>query len=315
MSKFKLLGIISAFVIVGGMFAGCTSPAKTEAPAATEAPKTTETQKATEAPKVEISGSIVSLGSSAMQPLVEEAAKQFMAENPKAQIQVQGGGSGTGLSQVGAGGCDIGNSDVFAAEKIKDEAVADSLVDHKVCVVGMAAVANKDVGVDNLSKQQLIDIFTGKITNWKDVGGKDVKITLVNRPSSSGTRATFKKYALGGAEEAEGITEESSGTVKKIIAETPGAIGYEAFSYFDDTILPLKYDGVEPTEENVTTGKFPVWAYEHSYTKGNPEGLAKVFLDYMMSPDVQDTIIPKLGYIPSSKMTIERDIDGKVTNK
>ncbi|MBZ4645725.1 MAG: phosphate transport system substrate-binding protein [Petroclostridium sp.] len=306
--------LLTLVVAISLVFAGCSSNAtKTEpektGPAKTEAPQKEEPKKE------EISGSIVSLGSTAMQPLVEEAAKQFMSKNPKAQIQVQGGGSGTGLSQVSSGGANIGNSDVFAEEKIKEKEVVASLVDHKIAVVGMAAVAHKDVGVDNLTKQQLIDIFTGKITNWKDVGGKDLKITLVNRPKSSGTRATFKKYALDGAEEAEGITEESSGTVRKIISETPGAIGYLAFSYFDDSVKPLKLDGVEPTEENVITGKFPIWAYQHSYTKGKPEGLTKAFLDFMMSAEVQETIIPKLGYISATKMKVERDASGKITNK
>ena len=261
-----------------------------------------------------MSGSIIALGSSAMQPLVEEAAQGFMAKNPKAQIQVQGGGSGTGLSQVSSGGADIGNSDVFAEEKLSADAAA-QLVDHKICVVGMGAVANKGVGVNNLTQQQLIDIFTGKITNWKDAGGKNVKIILVNRPSSSGTRATFKSFALKGAQEAEGIEEDSSGTVRKIVSETEGAIGYLAFSYFNDSILALKLDGVAPTEENVTNGSFPVWAYEHSYTKGEAAGLTKAFLDYMMSSDVQDNLVPKLGYIPSTSMKIERNAAGKITKK
>jgi phosphate transport system substrate-binding protein len=302
-----VLILFSLILTISLVFAGCG--AKTEQNSDNSAPQQNEPKKE------EISGSIIVMGSTAMQPLVEEAAKQFMSKNPKAQIQVQGGGSGTGLSQVSSGGANIGNSDVFVEEKIKEKEIAAALVDHKVAVVGMGAVVHKDVDVDNLTKQQLIDIFTGKVTNWKDVGGQDLKITLVNRPKSSGTRATFQKFGLNGADEAEGITEESSGTVKKIIAETPGAIGYLAFSYFDNSIKPLKLDGVEPTEENVTNGKFPIWAYQHSYTKGQPEGLTKTFLDYMLSDEVQNTIVPKLGYIPSTKMKVERDASGKITNK
>ncbi|MFC5986893.1 phosphate ABC transporter substrate-binding protein [Marinicrinis lubricantis] len=269
--------------------------------------------QSTSAASEEAEGSIVALGSSAMQPLVDEAAKLFMAENPNATVSVQGGGSGTGLSQVDAGGADIGNSDVFAEEKEGIDAA--SLKDHKVAVVGMAAVAHPEVGVDNLTKQQLIDIFTGKITNWSEVGGADQEIVLVNRPTSSGTRATFFKFGLDGNEEKEGITEDSSGTVKKIIGETPGAIGYLAFSYFDDTVKPLALDGVEPTIENVATNDFPIWAYQHMYTKGEPEGLEKAFLDFILSDAVQDTLVPDMGYIPVTAMKVDRDAEGNITNK
>ncbi|MBE3562908.1 MAG: phosphate ABC transporter substrate-binding protein [Hydrogenibacillus schlegelii] len=262
----------------------------------------------------ELTGSITAAGSTAMQPLVEKAAQMFMEKHPNVKITVQGGGSGTGLSQVAQGAVDIGNSDLFAEEKLKPEEAKD-LVDHKVAVVAMAAVVNPDVGVDNLTQQQLIDIFTGKITNWKDVGGKDVKITLVNRPASSGTRATFKKYALNGAEEASGIEEDSSGTVRKIIAETPGAIGYLAFSYLDGSVKPLKIDGVEPTEENVITNAYKVWAYQHMYTKGEPQGVVKAFLDFMLSEEVQNGPVVEGGYIPVSKMKVERDAAGNVTQK
>jgi phosphate transport system substrate-binding protein len=113
--------------------------------------------------------------------------------------------------------------------------------------------------VDNVTQQQLIDIYTGKITNWKELGGADVKIQLVNRPSSAGTRATFKAFALKGAEEAKGIEQDSSGTVRKIISETPGAIGYLALSYLDGSITSLKLDGNEATKENIISGKYPVY--------------------------------------------------------
>ncbi|MCM2988883.1 phosphate ABC transporter substrate-binding protein [Bacillus safensis] len=264
--------------------------------------------------KDEASGSITISGSSAMQPLVLAAAEKFMDKHPKADIQVQAGGSGTGLSQVSEGSVQIGNSDVFAEEK--DGIDAKALKDHKVAVVGMAAAVNPEVGVKDITKDELKKIFTGKIKNWKELGGKDQKITLVNRPDSSGTRATFVKYALDGATPAEGITEESSNTVKKLIAETPGAIGYLAFSYLtDDKITPLSIDGVKPEESNVESGKYTIWAYEHSYTKGEPEGLAKQFLDYLMSDEVQKGIVKDQGYISVSNMKVERDAAGKQSDK
>ncbi|MDG0791574.1 phosphate ABC transporter substrate-binding protein [Cohnella ginsengisoli] len=266
-----------------------------------------------------VSGAFSAAGSTALQPLVDQASKKFMDLNKDVTITVNGGGSGAGLSQVSEGTVQIGNSDVFAEEKLKDADAekAKALVDHQVAVVSIAAVSNKDVGVDNLTKAQLVDIFTGKVSNWKDVGGKDQKIVLVNRPASSGTRATFENFALGAKSEdlPDSITEDASGTVRKLVSETPGAIGYLALSYLDDTIQALKYEGVDPTAENVASGTYPVWAYEHMYTKGQPEGAVKAFLDYMLSDEIQGTDVKDLGYIPVSDMKVTRDVEGKVTNK
>ncbi|QAY66578.1 phosphate ABC transporter substrate-binding protein [Paenibacillus protaetiae] len=278
------------------------------------------TPEATPTPEA-LSGSVLATGSSALQPLVDQVAQKFMAKDEYKQIsvQVQAGGSGTGLTQVSEGQSDIGNSDIFAEEKFKDAdaSKASELVDHIVGVVAMAAVVHPEVGVDNLTKQQLIDIFTGKITNWKDLGGKDQAIVIVNRPSSSGTRATFENYALGQkTEDLKGsIQEDASGTVKKLVSETPGAIGYLALSYLDNTVKTVKYEGVEPTVDNVTTGKYPVWAYEHMYTKGEPTPVVKAFLDYMVSDEVQNGDVTELGYIPATAMKIQRDAAGNVTNK
>ncbi|MGG3574750.1 phosphate ABC transporter substrate-binding protein [Bacillus gobiensis] len=262
----------------------------------------------------EASGSLSISGSSAMQPLVLAAAEKFMEENPEADIQVQAGGSGTGLSQVAEGSVQIGNSDVFAEEK--EGVPANELKDHQVAVVGMTAAVNPEVGIKDISLDNLKKVFTGEIKNWKELGGKDQKIVLVNRPDSSGTRATFVKYALGGATPAEGITEDSSNTVKKLIGETDGAIGYLAFSYLtDDKVTSLSIDGVEPTVENVQKGDFPIWAYQHSYTKGEPDGLAKTFLEYLQSDEIQNSIVTDQGYIPATKMEVQRDAEGKQTDK
>ncbi|RAP23070.1 phosphate ABC transporter substrate-binding protein [Brevibacillus laterosporus] len=301
-SSILMASMLSVGLLLTGCGAGGTSNAT--APAKPEA-KTDSTTAS--------SGSITAVGSTAMQPLVEQAAKKFMEKNQQVQIQVQGGGSGTGLSQVANGAATIGNSDIFAEEK--KGIPADQLVDHKIAVVGMAAVVHSKAGVDNLTKQQLIDIFTGKVTNWKEVGGADQKITLVNRPKNSGTRATFVQYALEGAEEAEGITEDSSGTVRKIIAETPGAIGYLGTSYLNDTVKTVKLDGVEATTENIATNKYKVWAYQHMYTKGEPTGAQKEFLEYMTSDEVQTGIVQELKYIPAAAMKVERTAKGEITQK
>ncbi|MEO2074465.1 MAG: phosphate ABC transporter substrate-binding protein [Bacillus sp. (in: firmicutes)] len=302
MKSLKKLSLFSILAAVMIMMAACGGGADTNK----------KDEKADGGNK-DLSGSLVISGSSAMQPLVAAAAEEFMADNPKVDIQVNAGGSGTGLSQVAEGSVQIGNSDVFAEEK--EGIPADQLVDHKVAVVGITAAVNPKVGIKDISKEDLIKVFTGKVTNWKEVGGKDQKIVLVNRPDSSGTRAVFNKFGLDGATPAEGITEDSSNTVKKIINETDGAVGYLAFSYFtDDTVTPLSIDGVKPNDENVQSGKFPIWAYEHSYTKGEPDGLAKAFLDYLMSDDIQNNLLKEQGYLPVTKMKVERDAKGNQKN-
>ncbi|MBC2117042.1 phosphate ABC transporter substrate-binding protein PstS family protein [Listeria booriae] len=300
--KKRLLGLVAVLAAFTLIIAGCGNSSSSSDKANGNSTKDSATTE----------GSITAVGSTALQPLVEAASKQYTAENPKAQINVQGGGSGTGLTQVQQGAVDIGNSDVFAEEK--DGVDASKLVDHKVAVVGMAPVVNKDVGVKNISKQQLIDIFTGKVTNWKEVGGKDEKITVINRAEGSGTRATFEKWGLDGATPIKAQEQDSSGTVRKIVNETPGAISYLAFSYIDDSILGLSLDNVEPKEENVATNDWKIWAYEHMYTNGEPKGLTKSFLKYITSEDVQNDLVPQLGYQSIHSMKVERSADGKVTD-
>lgn len=268
-----------------------------------------DTKKASTKVEKQVEGSITVVGSTALQPLVEQAAKDFQLKNPKAQITVQGGGSGTGLTQVSQGGAQIGDSDIFAEEKTGIDASA--IVDHKVAVVGFAAVVNPNVTVTNLTQQQLIDIFTGKTTNWKQVGGQDQKIVVINRAKGSGTRASFKKWALKGTEEVQGLEQDSSGTVQKMVNETPGAISYLALSYVNDKVKALKLDGLEANKENITAGKYPVWSYEHMYTKGTDNELAKALIDYMISKDVQSNLVSKLGYIPVTEMKVERTATSK----
>ncbi|CAI3270725.1 phosphate ABC transporter substrate-binding protein [Enterococcus cecorum] len=256
---------------------------------------------------------IVAVGSTALQPLVESAQEQFVAKNANYQITVQGGGSGTGLSQVASGSVQIGNSDVFAEEK--DGVDASKLVDHQVAVVGMAPVVNKEIGVKNVTKDQLIAIFTGKVKNWQELGGKDQEIVVVNRASGSGTRATFEKWGLDGAKTIQAQEQDSSGTVKKIVSSTPGAISYLALSYIDDSLEALSLDGVAPTAENIETNDWPIWSYEHMYTKGKPTKEIKKFLDYMVSDEVQEGLVKDLGYLPVTKMQVSRSADGQVTEK
>lgn len=257
--------------------------------------------------------SINAVGSSAMQPLVEAAGEQYSSANVGKFINVQGGGSGTGLSQVQAGAVQIGNSDLFAEEK--DGIKSEELVDHQVAVVGLTPIVNKEIGITDISKEDLKKIFTGEITNWKEVGGRNQKIVIINRAAGSGSRHTFEQWVLDGEDSKNAQEQDSTGMVRQIVSTTPGAISYVAFSYVTDDVATLSIDGVNPTEENVMRNKWTVWSYEHMYTKGEPKGLTKEFLDYMLSEEVQKEIVPQLGYIPVSRMTIDRDVEGNVKPK
>lgn len=253
---------------------------------------------------------ITAVGSTALQPLVEQVGEIYMTDHPNYSINVQGGGSGTGLTQVATGAVDIGNSDVYAEEK--DGIDASNIVDNRIAVVGVAPVVNKEVGVTEITQDDLKDIFTGKITNWKEVGGKDQAIELINRASGSGTRATFEQWGLEGEEPMKGQEQDSSGTVRKIVAETPGAISYLAFSYIDDSLQGLAIDGVEPTDTNVTDNSWKIWAYEHMYTQKEVTKEVQTFIDYMLSEDVQKNVINELGYISITDMKVERSMTGEI---
>lgn len=291
----KKIGVLItslSLVLTSALFAGCGKSSSATNPSGTE---------------TEISGSIIALGSTALQPLAEQAGKDFTVKNPKVQINVQGGGSGAGLNQVSAGTAQIGMSDVTAEEKIKDSAKAKELVDHKVCVIGFAIVASKDVKVDSLTKKQIQDIFTGKITNWKEVGGADQPIVVINRTASSGTRATFFNTVMDKTAEKEGlgIVQDSSGQVRTAISANKGSISYLALSYLTSEVKGdfsiIKIDNVEANKENITSKIYPFWSYEHMYTKGEAQGAAKSFIDYMVS-DENKASVEKLGYIPMSDM-------------
>lgn len=263
----------------------------------------------------QLTGSVTASGSSAILPLAKAAANDFKTKYPDVSVTINGGGSGTGLKQVSDGTVDIGNSDVFAHEKLSKEKAAE-LTDHKIAVITMAIVANKAVTekVQSLTKEQVKEIFSGQITNWSQVNGPDEKIVLISRPTTSGTRALFVKYALDGTAEAtnKSLETDDSGTLLQSVADNKGAVGYVALSYLgsylekNNSVGAIALNGVLPTLENTYNGTYPIWGYEHMYTKGAPTPAVKSYLDYVMSGEF-GTRLEKMGYGVSSKMQTTRN--------
>ena len=255
---------------------------------------------------------ITIVGSSALQPLIEQAGNDYHLAHMSSNIVVQGGGSGTGLSQVQAGAVEVGTSDVYAETQKGID--AKKLEDFPVAVVGIVPIANKGVGVKNLSPKQLSDIFTGKITNWRQVGGKNQSIIVINRSRGSGTRSTFEDLILKGKDAVNSQEQDSNGTVKKIVNSTPGTISYISFPYANDqNIQKISINHVQPENKNIPTNKWPLWSYEHMYTKGQPNKATAAFIKYVLSEKVQKDLVPKIGYISVHEMKVTRNSQNKVT--
>ncbi|SDH14018.1 phosphate ABC transporter substrate-binding protein [Desulfosporosinus hippei] len=264
----------------------------------TAAPTTTTPAPSTNTTTID-KKTISAAGSTALQPLVKLAADDFMAKNAGVQVNLSGGGSMTGLNNVASGSIEIGNSDVVSPDELKSA----GLVDHQVCVAPFLLIVNKDVTVDSLTKEQAADIFTGKVTNWKDVGGKDAKISIIGRAASSGTRLNIEKIVMDGKKMTDAAAaQDSTGNLLTGVAQTPGAIGYVDAAYLKDTVKALKFNGVAYSPETVINGQYPIYSYEHMYTKGEPTGTVKLFLDYILSTEFQEKNVEKAGFIPVSKM-------------
>lgn len=286
----KLICLAGILCISGGIFAGC---------GAIEEESTGE----------DIKGTITISGSSAMLPLMESSIEKYKEVNKDAVINAQAGGSGIGLSQVLEGAVDIGNSDVFAKDKLGEEKDKE-LVDHKVIAQGFGVVVNKEAGVTNLTKDQIKKIFKGEIKNWKEVGGNDEEILLIHRPESSGTRATFTEKILDGDKDLEndslGATQDSNGAVLNTMKKHKGGISYVALTYMrtdeaKGALNLVSIDGVEATSENIEEGKYDFWSWGHMYTKGEAKGLTKDFIDFVGS-DKNSEVIEELGLIKGSEI-------------
>lgn len=240
-------------------------------------------------------GEIRISGGTAHIPVMEEAAKRIRTANPDVQISIAGGGSGVGIKQAGEGLVDIGNS---GRKPTDDEVTKHGLKVFRWALDGVGVVVHPGNPVQSLGKDQLKQVYAGAIDNWQALGGPDKAINLYTRDEASGTRDVFWSKALDKGEiHARANVVPSNGAMKTAVANDPYAIGYVSVGHIDATVAPVALDSVVPTIETVKSGAYPVSRGLFSLTKGEPQGLAKWFIDYLFSPTGHEIIAAK-GFIP-----------------
>ena len=243
---------------------------------------------------------VIVSGSTTILPIAEQTAEAFQKANPGTRVLVSGLGSSAGIEAVSAGTADIGTS----SRDLKPEEGNLGLIDTPVAYDGIAVIVSPSNPLSNLTKTQLADIFSGRIKNWDEVGGSNRPIDLVNRDESSGTRDAFTKLVMGTSTfDPRAAVLPGTGQVRDVVARAAGAIGYISIGFVkprftDVAVKALSVDGVAPTEANIASGKYPVGRRLHFFTKGEPTGLTKKYVDYMLSDAVQKGVVVDAGFIP-----------------
>lgn len=245
----------------------------------------------------QLSGTITEAGSTTLQPLAEKLAAQFMKDNPEVTITIQGGGTAVGITSANDGTVDIG------AASRELSASDPPLVKWMLARDGIAVIVHPKNLLTGLTRAQVRDIFSGKITNWKDVGGADQKIDVVSREEGSGTRTAFQDLVMGNDATGKPINiingaifQSSNGALKQVVLGDAGSIGYLSLGYLDSSVKALSIDGVVPSEANSKNGTYPIVRPLYFLTKSQPAGLVKAFIDFCQSADVQK-IIADEGYV------------------
>lgn len=290
-----VLTILAFSLVLAGCGNGNNSNANnggaTKAPtnSASNSPQETPTESTEPTP----SGTVTIAGSTSVQPLAEELGNFYMEVNTDARIEVAGGGSGAGVKAAQSGTADIG----MASRALKDDETG--IKDIVIAIDGIAVVANSGNAISNLTTEQVKDIFSGKITNWKDVGGADANIVVVNREEGSGTRDAFKEIVLGDEEYvAEAIIQNSTGAVREAVSQDVNAIGYISLGGLNDSVNALNINDVAPTEENIKAGTYPVSRpFNFLVNESNaPTDVTQAFIDYVLSEDGQ-AVVAEHGYV------------------
>jgi phosphate transport system substrate-binding protein len=244
------------------------------------------------------SGSQTSLtvtGSTTVLPIAEVAAEDFQTANPGKRVLVAGVGSSAGIESVVNGTSDIGTS----SRDLKPEEKTLGLVDWPIARDAIAVIVNPSNPVKALTKDQVARIFEGSITNWSEVGGSDLEIGLVNRDEASGTREAFSKIVMLDREfDPAAAVLPGTGQVRAVVAQAKGAVGYISLGFSNKTVKAVAVDGVAPNETTVANGTYPVSRVLHFFTKGQPTGLSKAYIDYVLSPKIQGSVVRDAGFLP-----------------
>jgi len=242
---------------------------------------------------------IVMEGSTTVLPIAQKTAEMFMKLHPEVEISVRGGGSGVGITSLIEGTCDIANSSraMEPVEIEKAQTKGKKPISHIVAIDGIAVIVHPSNKVGNLTKKQLRDIYTGKLSDWSEVGGSKQKIVVISRDSASGTFEAFGKLALGEKKvRPDALMQASNKVVAGVVATTPGAIGYIGLGYVSSKVKLLAVDMIRADRKNIASGKYLLARELYMYTDGEPKGVVKDFIDFVLSPEGQK-LVEEEGYV------------------
>lgn len=236
-----------------------------------------------------------------MLPIAEVAGEMFSEQHGDVAVLVSGMGSSAGIESVANGSSDIGTS----SRDLHEEEQALGLVDTPIAYDAIAVIVNPKNPVRDLSIMEVRAIFAGIITNWKQVGGPDLEIGLVNRDEASGTREAFTKIVMDDARFDPGaVVLPGTGQVRSVVAQVEGAVAYISAGFVNEDVAAVAIDGVQPTEAAVVKGTYPVQRTLHFFTRGEPTGAAADYIDFVLSPQVQETVVRDAGFIPITAKTV-----------
>lgn len=247
---------------------------------------------------------IVINGSTTVLPVMQKAGEAFMASHPGIQLSISGGGSGNGIKALAEKQCNVAMSSRDIKSKEAEAARKNGVEPMRVAIAvdAIVPVVNPANKVDALSLQQLCDIYAGKITNWKDLGGEDSKIVVISRDTSSGTFESWDELVMKKTRVSPAaLMQASSGAVVQAVSKNKNAIGYVGLGYVDKSAKGLKVGDVAASADTALSGQWPIARELYIFTDGAPSGEVKQLLDYLLDPGKGQKNVKEVGYVPLSK--------------